>query len=195
MKEKTNTREQIVETALCLFFSQGYHATGLNQIVKESEAPKGSLYYYFPRGKEELALACIELNKRHVSERLQHNFANAADFVTGMQSFMLEAAEDICRKDFQGIASSSFWTAVETSCISDQLREACQNTFAEWKAVIVGELSKEGWKAERAGEIGTCMISMLEGSFILALTNKSKEPLVTASRCIPLLAEGKSNLS
>jgi TetR/AcrR family transcriptional regulator, lmrAB and yxaGH operons repressor len=49
------TRDQIIQTTCTLLESQGYHATGLNQILKESGAPKGSLYYYFPQGKEELA--------------------------------------------------------------------------------------------------------------------------------------------
>ena len=47
------TRQQIVEKTSALLERQGYHATGLNQIVAESETPRGSLYYYFPHGKEE----------------------------------------------------------------------------------------------------------------------------------------------
>ena len=50
-----NTREIIIETTCDLMENQGYHATGLNEIVKVSGAPKGSLYYYFPEGKESLA--------------------------------------------------------------------------------------------------------------------------------------------
>ena len=37
-------RDQIVATTCQLMELQGYHATGLNQILIESETPKGSLY-------------------------------------------------------------------------------------------------------------------------------------------------------
>lgn len=48
------TRDQIIETTCELLEAYGYHATGLNQILTKSGTPKGSLYYYFPEGKEEL---------------------------------------------------------------------------------------------------------------------------------------------
>ena len=40
---------------------QGYASTGLQQILTESGAPKGLLYYCFPKGKEELAEAAVTL--------------------------------------------------------------------------------------------------------------------------------------
>ncbi len=55
-----STRDHIIDTTSQLLEQQGYFATGLNQIVQESGAPKGSLYYYFPEGKEELTAEAIE---------------------------------------------------------------------------------------------------------------------------------------
>ncbi len=40
-----STRNQIIETTCDLLESQGFHGTGLSQIIKESGAPRGSLYY------------------------------------------------------------------------------------------------------------------------------------------------------
>ncbi len=51
----SSTRDQIIEATAGLLETQGYRATGLNQIIEESGAPKGSLYYYFPGGKEEFS--------------------------------------------------------------------------------------------------------------------------------------------
>jgi AcrR family transcriptional regulator len=55
-------KERIMATAFRLFHQQGYNSTGINQIIKESDVAKASLYQLF-HSKEEL---CIEyLNKRH----------------------------------------------------------------------------------------------------------------------------------
>ncbi|HWL11620.1 MAG TPA: TetR/AcrR family transcriptional regulator, partial [Ureibacillus sp.] len=42
-----STKEKILIAASRLFRKQGYHATTLNQITKESNTPRGSVYYYF----------------------------------------------------------------------------------------------------------------------------------------------------
>ena len=49
------TRERMVEATARLIARQGYHATGVAQVLTESEAPRGSLYFHFPEGKQQMA--------------------------------------------------------------------------------------------------------------------------------------------
>ena len=53
------TKERIVQTAARLFHVQGYHATGLQQILQEAGVPKGSFYFHF-KSKQDLALATLD---------------------------------------------------------------------------------------------------------------------------------------
>ncbi|WP_042907161.1 TetR/AcrR family transcriptional regulator, partial [Mycobacterium avium] len=55
----TATRERFLTAATGLFRRQGYSGTGLKQIVAESRAPLGSLYHFFPGGKQDLAVQAI----------------------------------------------------------------------------------------------------------------------------------------
>jgi AcrR family transcriptional regulator len=55
MPRSTDAREKALLTAERLFRIQGYTATGLTQILEESGAPKGSFYFHFPGGKEQMA--------------------------------------------------------------------------------------------------------------------------------------------
>ena len=90
----TSVREQIVETACRLFYTQGYNLTGINQIIEEAGVAKASLYYHFP-SKEDL---CVEyLKKRYhvfwtgvVQERLEG--------VTDPRERILKVFE--CRADY-----------------------------------------------------------------------------------------------
>src|SRR5262245_19686289 len=66
----SSARDQLIETTSELLEMQGYHATGLNQIVKESKTPKGSLYYYFPNGKDELTAAALNSTGKRLLENI-----------------------------------------------------------------------------------------------------------------------------
>jgi AcrR family transcriptional regulator len=56
---RTSARDQIVKTASRLFYNQGYHLTGINQVIKEAGVAKASLYYHF-RSKEDLCVAYLK---------------------------------------------------------------------------------------------------------------------------------------
>src|SRR5690349_3876281 len=49
-----STRARLAESMLELIQLQGYAGTGLNTVTAHARAPKGSLYFHFPDGKEAL---------------------------------------------------------------------------------------------------------------------------------------------
>lgn len=69
MSPNAATRERLVETARNLFLVQGYNATGVAQILKETGVNSGSLYHYFPT-KEDLLLAVLEWYRDNIYEGL-----------------------------------------------------------------------------------------------------------------------------
>ncbi|MDR9854886.1 TetR/AcrR family transcriptional regulator [Paenibacillus sp. VCA1] len=189
MAGKTNSRESIVETASRLFSTQGYHGTGLNQIIKESHCPKGSLYYYFPEGKEELARECIEQIKRKVSGKWEEAFDRYASPAKAIQHHIEMMAEDAEHSNFEGFTPLSFWNAVETSSVSLSLREACQAAIDEWRMLVTRRLQSAGLDTRRAEETATVVLSMLEGSLIIAMTNRDTGPIRIASKYMGILVE------
>ncbi len=54
----SSRREQLVETAVNLFYRHGYHATGIDKILAEAHVSKPTLYKHF-RSKDELIIAAL----------------------------------------------------------------------------------------------------------------------------------------
>src|SRR5512134_3175886 len=81
-------RDQIINTTCELLELQGYHATGLNAIIKQSGSPKGSLYHYFPGGKEELTSEALRHVGRVVHHRIKDNLAQADDAAEAVRRFI-----------------------------------------------------------------------------------------------------------
>ncbi|MFT6059472.1 MAG: AcrR family transcriptional regulator [Lentimonas sp.] len=55
-------RDDLIEVAAKLFYEQGYHCTGVQQIIQEAGIAKGTFYSHF---KSKEALGCAWLKARH----------------------------------------------------------------------------------------------------------------------------------
>lgn len=174
---KLSSKDNIIATAARLFAKQGYHGTGLNQITQESGAPKGSLYYYFPKGKEELAIACVDLLRRRLIKMFQVKnvkFPLPADF---MREVVNSMADSIDASGTDSIIPFGFWAAAETSSVSDSLRDACQSAFAEWKDVLKEQFMEAGYGRERAEEIADVSICLIEGATIMTIVEQNSRAM------------------
>jgi TetR/AcrR family transcriptional repressor of lmrAB and yxaGH operons len=176
MDSMTSTRDQIIETTCNLLELQGYHATGLNQIIKESRSPKGSLYYHFPGGKEELAVEAVRRVGAIVLERIQQNLAQIEEPAESIRSFIMNIALNVERSGFR--AGGPITTiALETASTSDALREECQRIYAAWQAAFAQKLRTGGIAQERTADMAVLIIASIEGGVILCRTNRSRVPL------------------
>ena len=55
------SRDRMLETTIDLLRGWGLAGAGINDIVRESGAPKGSVYHHFPGGKLQLASEALVL--------------------------------------------------------------------------------------------------------------------------------------
>mgnify|MGYP001315001259 CR=1 FL=1 len=61
------TREKLVDAAVTLMRRSGLSGAGINEIVRESGAPKGSVYHFFPGGKREIVEAGLAVHAGRVA--------------------------------------------------------------------------------------------------------------------------------
>ncbi|WP_457787525.1 TetR/AcrR family transcriptional regulator [Pseudomonas sp. PL-6] len=73
----SNKREQLLATALQLFYREGYHGTGIDRILAESGVAKMTLYKHF-KSKDELILAALQLQHEQLGARMQAALAGLA---------------------------------------------------------------------------------------------------------------------
>src|SRR5215472_1844248 len=91
----TGTRERILDASTELFRRQGYSGTGLNQIVAEAQAALGSIYHFFPGGKQQLGEEAIRRSGALYDQLIDAVFDAAPDVVTGVSDFFLGAARHL----------------------------------------------------------------------------------------------------
>lgn len=192
MKNKTDSREKILTAAAMLFQIKGYNATGLNEILKESDSPKGSLYYYFPGGKEELALEAIKLASEAIQNRLQHTLNEYSNPIEAIQSVIKNIMEDL-KNDGKLKDISLSLIALETYLSIEPLRKACESAFLDIQNVYTKKLIESGFSNETAQELGIFMQVMIEGAITISVTEKNPNALLTVSKQIGILLSSYIN--
>jgi TetR/AcrR family transcriptional repressor of lmrAB and yxaGH operons len=174
--EELSTRERMVQATCELLEAQGYHATGLNEILQRSDTPRGSLYYYFPEGKEELAVEAIERQGRFIEGRLREDLAaneDAAEAVRGLFHRLAHYAEASGCRALSPITA----VALESSATNERLRQACATAYESWRAVIEEKLLARGFAPNDAYSLSITVLSAIEGATTLTRTLHSADSL------------------
>jgi AcrR family transcriptional regulator len=177
--EIPNTRQRIVETSAELFRRQGYNATGVKQIVTAAQAPFGSLYHFYPGGKEQLGAEAIRVSAAFYLQLIPAVIDPAPDIVTGVRDFFAGAGEHLRETDYVD-ACPIATVALEVSSTSETMREACANAFDSWIDAGTQRFERAGIANAAARELAIGMFAALEGAFVLARAQRSTEPLAIA---------------
>lgn len=157
---------------------QGYHATGLNQLTQVSGTPKGSLYFHFPGGKEELAAESIRVAGAEIGERLAATLNSDESLGDAISAFVLRLAQELQTSNFRKACPIAM-VAMETAGTSEPLRQACKQVYAAWFALVEQRLTTAGIEPGAAAAWTTLIWSAIEGALLLSRTDQSTHPLET----------------
>jgi TetR/AcrR family transcriptional regulator, lmrAB and yxaGH operons repressor len=189
MAKAADSKGKTLAAAAKLFRQQGYHGTALHDILAAGGSPRGSLYFHFPKGKEEIGSTALTLAGEAVRQAIAkaaETSENAEMFLTRVIRGMAAELEKSGYKEGCPIAT----TALETAAQSEVLGAASRNAFQKWELEIKRGLFRFGMPAGEADLAATLVLSQLEGALLLARTYRSLEPLHRAELAMKLLLRG-----
>lgn len=164
------TKLRIVDAAAELIHTQGFNATGLNQIIKNSGTPKGSLYFHFPEGKEEIIEAALMASGSQVSQLLKHAFSETDNLQQALAQCIAYFKHELTTSEFRKgcpVATVALEAAGEIS----RIQKVCAEIYADWLSILEQELGED--RAEHAN----IALMLIEGALVLSKAHKSTEPL------------------
>jgi TetR/AcrR family transcriptional regulator, lmrAB and yxaGH operons repressor len=166
----------------------GYSGAGLTAVVDRASAPKGSLYFHFPEGKESLGEQAVAL----AAERYAALFTeatstrgSAGDVLAGV---LHQVAAMLVDQDFR-IGCPVSVVTLEMGADSARLREACSSAFDSWIDAVAAYLVGTGVEAARAKRLALSIIGSIEGAIIISRARRSVEPLEAAAATVRELVD------
>jgi TetR/AcrR family transcriptional regulator, lmrAB and yxaGH operons repressor len=175
------TKRRILETASELFRRRGYHGTGLTQVIDESGAPRGSLYFHFPGGKQQLAVSAVDASGRAIGRGIEYLLDSGEDVGEAIARVVEFVAADL--RDSRWERGCPVGTvAMDATLTSEPIRAVCSEIFSEWVGFVERRLVATGWNATEAREQALLAVSAIEGALMLAKAQRDTEPLDAVAR-------------
>jgi len=176
-----DTRKRIVHTASDLFRRHGYYGTGLNQILADSGAPRGSLYFHFPQGKEQLGVEAMEAAGDAYARRVEGILDASESVGAAIEAVLAAFAAEMGESNFErGCRVAP--VVLDAVPESEPLRRACEDALEGWLAPVERSLVDAGWPREAARDKALHLLAAIEGALILARVHRDTEPLRAIGR-------------
>lgn len=179
------SRARMIEAAIALMRGSGLSGAGINEIVRASGAPKGSVYHFFPAGKQQIAAEAIDA----YSERVQA-FIEAALASRSAPADKVKALFDaFARRVEQGGFRASCAVGAVSLDLNDEvagLREVLARALAAWTERIAGHF--DFGDARRARSFAGLLLTALEGAYVRARAEASSRAFREAGAWLAALA-------
>jgi AcrR family transcriptional regulator len=177
-EERTDSRASMVRGAASLIRTRGVNATSFSEVLAESGAPRGSIYYHFPKGKEQLAGDAI----RWTSERvLAHQRSCRATTPAGVLDCFIDMWRQVVVASGGTAGCVVAGVAIDTTAEDRAMIDLVRATFRSWVDLLTEQLSAVGIPGRRASRVAVAVVAGMEGALILCRAEGNSGPLETVA--------------
>jgi AcrR family transcriptional regulator len=183
-----DTRQRLLSAGERLFRTQGYAGTGLKQLTETADAPWGSLYHFFPGGKEQLGAEVLRYAGALYGRGIAAIFERFTDPAEAAERMFLGEATVLSTSDYRdGCPIAS--VTLDIASTSEELRAACAEAFAGWLEAIASGLRAAGAPDDTAKALAGFILSAMEGAIVLARAAKNPAVLLQSARFVRAAVE------
>lgn len=188
-RKSQDTREKLLREGVTAFLRQGYHGTGIKEVLDRVKVPKGSFYNYFS-SKEEFGAAAIRHYSECLARKLSDCLEEAPDPLTGLREFFKLLMDEYEEAGFVGgCLVANLGGELEGS---EVCRSALAEAFQGWRGMVrdaLREAQELGTvRADiDAAELSDLLIDAWEGSVVRMKIERSLDP---PRQCLRRLLDG-----
>lgn len=187
MPRRTDAKDQLINAAVGLFRTHGYDGVGVAQLLEASGAPRGSLYFHFPGGKEEIAIAALRRTGAQVAARLAARRVRGEAAEIYIDGVMNAWAEQLSGSGYANGCLAAI-IALEMGERAPALREEARAAFQTWEAEFATAARAWGMHDADAESFASAMLGAIEGAIALARAKQADTPFVHAAVALKALA-------
>jgi len=184
--QKQFNRDNLLSQGVALLMRQGYHGTGLKEILDAVQIPKGSFYNYFG-SKERFAADVIQHYIEPFIRQLDGHLRNPEiDALSALNRYFDELIAALEAAHFQGgcLLGNLMGEVGDTSDLCRESLQAAVHRYRDLLAQGLGIAQRQGTvRADKAAEaMADLLVDAWQGALLRMKIEQSSEPLKQCCR-------------
>jgi len=181
---KANRRGAARLAAVQALYQMDIAGAGINEIVRVSGAPKGSVYHYFPDGKLQIAGEALSHYSKQVVAFIDASLSKKREPAEKVTALFDAFARRVEAGDFK-LSCAAGTVCLDLDADVAELRPVVAATFDAYVAVIAGHFPFND--RARARSFASLLLTAIEGAYIRCRADRSSEPFREAGAWLATL--------
>jgi len=186
--KRGSTRTNMLISAAEVLRERGAAGVTIDEVLARSGAPRGSVYYHFPEGRNQILTEALQ----YAGDALTDVIADAATkggmylvrkFVEFWEGLLVES-------DFTA-GCPVVAAAIGSADDEPQLSTVAGNIFRRWRDALTGAFVSDGFGEPCAASLAITCIASLEGAVVLCRSTRSVDPLREVAEQVEFLVKSR----
>ena len=181
MNNKEIKRLKLLDQGVYLLMTQGYHATGVNEIVKAVNVPKGSFYSYFSSKEAFAAEAITHYLEPFIQLLTKHLNTPKVDTLTALKNYYAELIGEVEKNGYKGgcLLGNLMGEISDTSEICNQSLKSAVKRYKLLQYNALLQAQKEGTVRQdrNAEKLANLLVNNWQGALLRMKLEQSVQPL------------------
>ena len=172
--KRGGTRAKMLVSAAEVMRERGAAGVTIDEVLTRSGAPRGSVYYHFPEGRNQILTEAL----RYAGDAITASIDDAVDL--GAKVLLHQFVEFwerlLAESDFNAgcpVVAAAIGSADEER----QLTAETGQIFGRWRAALMRAFVADGFDQSDADSLAVTSIAALEGAVVLCRSTRSTDPL------------------
>jgi AcrR family transcriptional regulator len=167
---------------------RGAAGVTIDEILARSGAPRGSVYYHFPEGRNQILTEALQYAGEAITEVIDEAAAKGGMYL--VRQFVAFWEQLLVESEFTAgcpVVAAAIGSADE----EPQLTTVAGSIFRHWRDALTHAFVSDGFDEADAASLAITCIAALEGAVVLCRSTRSVDPLNDVAEQIEFLIKSK----
>jgi len=173
-RKRGDTRTKMLISAAEVMRERGAAGVTIDEVLARSGAPRGSVYYHFPDGRNQILAEALHYAGEAIAADIDDAAGRGAKFL--LRQFVDFWERVLAESDFHAgcpVVAAAIGSADDEVLLSVE----AGRIFAHWRTALTWAFVADGLVESDADSLAVMSIAALEGAVVLCRSTRSIDPL------------------